>query len=219
MVGITPQGKVVIKWSPGFAYAIGLLATDGNLSKDGRHISLTSKDKSQIDLFRRCLGIKNSIGRKSRSKGDEKKYFYVQFGDVLFYQFLLSIGLSPRKSKTIFRLTIPEMYFYDFLRGHLDGDGTFYSYWDKRWRSSFMFYTVFISASLLHLNWIREEIKKRLNIVGHITHDDRKSTYHLKYAKRDSLLLLPMLYKNGNICLRRKRLKISKALTILGKSL
>ncbi|MBI4994022.1 hypothetical protein HZC21_00030 [Candidatus Peregrinibacteria bacterium] len=30
------------KWTPALAYAIGLLATDGNLSKDGRHITMTS---------------------------------------------------------------------------------------------------------------------------------------------------------------------------------
>lgn len=39
-----PKGKPV-KWSPKIAYAVGLITTDGSLSKDGRHIDLTSKDR------------------------------------------------------------------------------------------------------------------------------------------------------------------------------
>ena len=46
--GAKPQGKVLIKWSPHFAYAVGLLTADGCLSKDGRHLDLTSKDRIQI---------------------------------------------------------------------------------------------------------------------------------------------------------------------------
>jgi len=33
-------------WSADFAYAVGLLTTDGSLSIDGRHINLTSKRKA-----------------------------------------------------------------------------------------------------------------------------------------------------------------------------
>lgn len=46
-----PQNKVKIKWSPEFAYAIGLLVTDGNLSPDGRHLNFTSKDRELAETF------------------------------------------------------------------------------------------------------------------------------------------------------------------------
>jgi len=59
-----PLGKVKIKWSSEFAYALGLLATDGNLSPDGRHFDFTSKDKEQLRNFMKCLGIKVKIGYK-----------------------------------------------------------------------------------------------------------------------------------------------------------
>ena len=142
---MTFQEKTKLNWTPGFAYAIGLLATDGCLSKDGRHIDFTSKDKSQLETFLRCLGIKNKIGHKKSGAG--KKCTRVQFGDVVFYRFLLGIGLMLAKSKTMSDLDIPIKYFFDFLSGYFDGDGTFYSYFDPRWKSSYMFYTVFISAS------------------------------------------------------------------------
>jgi len=159
-----PRSKVNIQWSPRFAYAIGLLTADGNLSSDGRHINFTSKDKQLVQLFRNCLRIKNRIGKKARGYSREKKYFVVQFGDVKFYKFLINIGLSPNKSKTLGILKIPNRYFFDFLRGYFDGDGTFYFYWDKRWQSSFMFYTEFISASRENINWLRDTLLKKLKI-------------------------------------------------------
>lgn len=212
--GIRPQGKVKIKWSPKFAYALGLLATDGNLSKDGRHLDFTSNDIEQLDNFIECLGIKIKISYKI-SGFTHKKSPHIQFGDVIFYKFLVALGFTPAKSKTIGIIKIPGKYFFDFLRGSLDGDGTFYSYWDPRWKSSFMFYTEFISASKKHIDWLREEIFKRLKINGHITKTKKDSVYQLKYAKGESLRLLPRIYyDNKAICLSRKKDKIRKALQI-----
>ncbi len=216
-----PLRKVRIAWSPEFAYAIGLLATDGNLSPDGRHINLTSKDKDQIQNFLRCLKIPDyHIGMKNRESEQEKKYFVVQIGDICFYSFLVKIGITPHKSKTLRGVAIPDQYFFDFLRGSFDGDGTFYSYWDSRWKSSFMFYTEFISASRYHINWIRRRLNSQLDISGHITADKNGPTQQLKYAKTESLKLLPKLYYNPSVvCLSRKRRKIEEALAIEGKYL
>src|SRR3989344_1486204 len=194
-----PQRKVKIRWSPEFAYAIGLLTTDGNLSKDGRHLDFTSKDREQLINFMKCLCIRNKIGFKS-SGFRNKKYTRIQFGDVLFYNFLLSIGLMPKKSKRIGILKIPTSYFFDFLRGHLDGDGTFYSYWDPRWRSSFMFYTVFISASKAHIMWLQKKIQGLIGLQGHITGKGKERTiYQLKYAKTESLVLLKKIYYSRSV--------------------
>ena len=152
-----------------------------------------------------------------RKGGGEKRYFQLQFGDVYFYRFLLKLGLTPNKSKTLSEIYIPKQYFFDFLRGHFDGDGTFYSYWDPRWKSSFMFYTVFTSASRSHILWLRRKIREQLSINGHITKDKNKTLYQLKYAKWESLKLLEKLYVHSRVYLPRKYLKITKALAIIGK--
>ncbi len=211
-----PKNKVKIKWSPEFAYAIGLLTTDGNLSSDERHFDMTSKDKEQLENFMRCLNIRNKIGIKTSGLG--KKSFRIQFGDVNFYKFLLNIGLMPNKSKKIGAMDITDRYFFDFLRGHFDGDGTFYSYMDPRWKSSFMFYTEFISASKNHIDWLRVKLFSRLKMRGHISKAKKNSAYQLKYAKAESLKLMPKMYYDKQVvCLSRKRLKIRKALRIIGK--
>lgn len=214
-----PHGTVKLEWSPELAYAIGLITTDGCLYSDGRHINLTSNDEEQLLNFKKCLGVKTKIGFKS-SGYSAKRGMQVQFGDVNFYNFLLDIGLMPRKTKIIGIVKIPDEYFFDFLRGHLDGDGTFYSYWDPRWRSSFMFYTVFLSASRIHIEWIRATIFEKLGIKGHMTITGKTPMCTIKYAKAESLQLLPKIYYNPEVvCLSRKREKIEKAIAVEGHCL
>jgi hypothetical protein len=214
-----PLGKVKIKWSANFAYAIGLIATDGNLSPNRRTVSLTSKDREQIENGMKCLGVKAHIGH-TISGHNGNRSDRVQIGDVLFYQFLESIGITRNKSKTIGAVQIPQKYFFDFLRGCFDGDGTFYSYHDPRWPTSYMFYTEFISASRKHIDWLQGTLMKLVGIRGHITGGVRTGVYQLKYAKTESLKLLPKMYYNPRvIALTRKRKKIAKALKVIGKKL
>lgn len=211
-----PLGKVKLEWSPEFAYAIGLLVTDGSLSKDGRHVVLVSKDDEILDNFKKCLNISNKKSGHSSGYGKENSCFKVQLGDRIFYDFLLSIGLMPNKTKIIKEVNIPKKYFADFLRGHFDGDGTFYSYRDKRWKSSFMYYASFVSASKVHIDWLREEIENNLGVKGHITKSQASSVYQLKYAKAESQKVIKyMYYAEGIMCLSRKRLKIEKVLSTM----
>lgn len=207
-----------MEWTPDIAYITGLIVTDGSLSVDKRHIDFTSKDLQLIETFARILQLKNKIGIKTSSYSKGRKYFRIQFGNVEFYKFLLSLGLTPRKTKTIGILKIPDKYMRDFLRGHLDGDGFTISYWDKRWKSSFMLYTGFISASKKHLVWIKECISKLYKIEGSLRFNGR-STYQLMYAKKSSILLLEKIYYNQDLpCLERKRSKIWKSLGIIRDS-
>lgn len=216
--GPQPKGKVSIRWSSGFAYAVGLVASDGCLSSNGRTIILVSRDKDQILNFLRALRIEAHIGRSSTQYGT---YSYrVQIGDILFYRFLLSIGLTPAKSRTLGALDIPRKYFFDFLRGVFDGDGSTYSYYDKRWKSSFVFYLCFSSASASFLAWIRSIVQKELRAAGHMTRAKGHATLQLKYGKREGTLILHSMYASRKaICLKRKRLKIEQMLRIVGERL
>lgn len=212
--GPKPMERIETAWSPRFAYAIGLLATDGCLSPPGNLISFTSKDREQVENLSRALRLNLSVGTKSSGgSGRMKRYFRVQFRNALFYKFLVSIGLTPAKSKTLGRIHIPHRYFFDFLRGVFDGDGSAYSYWDKRWRSSFMFYLSFASASESFIDWIREEIRDRLSVGGHITCAKGSSCLQLKYSKNAAAKILREMYRNPRaLSLSRKRLKVARML-------
>ncbi|MFZ5390819.1 MAG: LAGLIDADG family homing endonuclease, partial [Patescibacteria group bacterium] len=89
-----PLKKINTSWSTDFAYIIGLIATDGSLSKDGRHIIFTSKDKQLIGYFKKILLINNKIGLKNSGSNKNKIYYYTQIGDINFYNFLEKIGIK-----------------------------------------------------------------------------------------------------------------------------
>lgn len=211
-----PKGKIHIAWSPQFAYAIGLIVSDGNLSPDKRHINFTSKDRELVDHFKKALNIKNKIGIKARGGEKTKKYFVVQFGDVLFCRFLENIGLMCNKSKNLKSVTLPDEFFNHFIRGLFDGDGSFYSYRDPRWKSSLMFYTSFASASPIFIRWLQSKITALYGITGHIT-KAKGSVEQLKFAKRESKIIINNMYQNTvNLYLKRKHLKIFSTLSIVG---
>ncbi|MBI4088316.1 hypothetical protein HY418_02970 [Candidatus Kaiserbacteria bacterium] len=217
--GFNPKRRISESWSPRFAYAIGLLATDGCLSPPGHLIDLTSKEREQLENFRGCVGINFAITKKY-SGGRE--YLRIQFKNALFYDFLVSIGLTPAKSKTLGPIAIPDAYFFHFLRGVFDGDGSTYSYWDPRWKSSFMYYLSFTSASSAFIRWLRETISRRLSVHGHVTQAKRKAVcYQLRYAKADALKIFRRMYKVApkGMYLSRKRLKIQRMLAIVGEQL
>ncbi len=217
--GPKPKGKVLIEWSADFAYGIGLIVSDGCLSKDGRHITFVSKDKEQINNFLKAFKIKIFIGLTFSGYNGMSAY-RVQFSDIPFYMFLLSLGITPAKSKTIGKILIPKQYLFDFVRGVFDGDGTVYSYWDKRWKSSFMFYTSFISASDIFIQWLRTVIEESTGSMGHVKKDGKGSTFQLTYAKKDSVKIINKMYqKKKQISLSRKRLKIKRILGIVGRSI
>ncbi|MCL5666412.1 MAG: hypothetical protein M1383_01420 [Patescibacteria group bacterium] len=210
-----PANKIKTQWSSNLAYVVGLIATDGCLYNDGRHMAFVSKDLELVKIFKNCLGIKNKISIKHSGYDQNKAAYWVQFGDIKFYSFLLSIGLTPAKSKTIAGLKIPNKYFFDFLRGSFDGDGTFYSYWDKRWASSFMFYLEFISASLKHLQWVQKRLFFILKVKGHFNTSFGAKVYQLKYAKSEAQKIIAKMYANEkNPMLERKYRKVYTALAI-----
>ncbi|MFH1694205.1 MAG: LAGLIDADG family homing endonuclease [Patescibacteria group bacterium] len=212
--GRKPLGKTSTRWTPELAYAVGLLATDGNLSKDERHMDFTSKDKSLVITFQNCLGLENKIGKKSSGYTNQKDYFHSQFGDVLFYRWLLGLGLKPNKSKTLGRLKIPDRYFFDFFRGCFDGDGSVYAYWDPRWHSSYMFYLTIASSSPAFLKYLQDSLENLVGIQGKISAGGRGSL-HLRFAKKDTQILVKKMYYADSVPkLERKFTKIEKIFRI-----
>jgi hypothetical protein len=206
------------EWTSKIAYITGLLTTDGNLSCDGRHIIMRSCDLQLLKTFKKCLNLHNRISETFNNGWGKKRTYRIQFGNVQLYRWLLKIGLTPRKTYTIGELKIPDKYFPDFLRGHLDGDGSIWTYKDyyNTYKNPKYVYrrlwTKFLSASKIHIDWIRKNISKIISIKGHISEIkpwrsyQTTSIHELKFAKKDSIKLLSWLYYSSDVpCLKRKR--------------
>ncbi len=225
-----PRAKLPFKkfdWNSELAYAIGLIVTDGNLSKDGRHIIMRSSDKSQLETFRICLGANNKISKTYDNGPTKRPCYRIQLGNVQFYHWLMSIGIEPAKTHTIGKIKIPNKYFRDFLRGHLDGDGTIITYLDRyntykgRTYANHRLFVKFISASKKHLAWLHKKIKAIAKVNGALIcnmprRENRVPMYEIKFAKKESLKLLQWLYYQPNLpCLKRKRQLAEKLIKIM----
>ena len=155
-------------WSSELAYAVGLIATDGSPSRDGRHMSVSSKDEDLLESLRFCLRLTNSITPVSNGRG--RIYRRLQWSNRVFYDWLVSIGLTPAKTLTLGPVAVPEEYFPDFFRGCIDGDGSILVYTDryhapKNDRYVYQrLYVSLVSASRPFLDWVRTEVRQLLGV-------------------------------------------------------
>jgi hypothetical protein len=216
-------GCIDINWSPDIAYAVGLMATDGNLSRRKGQMSLVSKDLEQIETLRRCLRLEAPISQVRSSTGFLHK---VQWYNRAFYDWLLSVGLTPAKSRTMGPLAVPDELFADFFRGCIDGDGCVLVYTDKYHAVKCQryvyerLYISLVSASRRFLEWIRASIRRATGATGAVHNSGGRGqgpVWALRYAKAESIRLLGwMYYAQGVPCLSRKRDKALRFLTPLG---
>lgn len=210
-MGAPPKQIIAIEWSANFAYAIGLITSDGSLSRGSFRVNFGSKEMEMMKNFQMALGLSNAISKHARGGEIEKRFFYTSFKSKAFYTYLLNVGLMPAKSKIMQSVAIPDEFFPDFLRGLFDGDGTFYTSWDKRWPSSFVFKTSFASASPTFIYWLKDRLTKLYGLKGYI--HKGAGVLNLEYTKRDSKKLFEVMYYSANILfLHRKYDKMKTAI-------
>lgn len=204
------KARRVYEWSDEIAYTVGLMASDGCLSNDGRHLILVSTDIDQLENFVAAIGRSLPISKHESGKDrySRKQGYRVQFSDVGYYDFLLSVGLTPNKSKTIPALDVPSQYYGHFLRGLFDGDGTTYAYNDPRWPTSYLYYVGFSSASVMFLEYLVKKNKELFGVKGSSMRvSPRVAT--LVYGKSDSYKIYRGMYANASsLYLGRKRDKL-----------
>jgi hypothetical protein len=201
-------------WTAELAWAVGLIATDGNLSSSGRHLAIPSVDRDLLESLRTCLGLRNRI---SVCANNHRIIYRLQWGDRVFYDWLLSIGLTPAKSLTLCPLKIPDEYFVDFFRGCIDGDGSVLVYTDRYHtpkKESYVYerlYVSLVSASQPFMEWVQQSVLRLLGIGGSLSvrrsnGDHHHPLWRLRYAKADSIRVLRWMYYSPLIpALTRKR--------------
>ncbi len=188
--------KKTYNWTADIAYLAGLIASDGCMVNNRRHINLTSKDKELIDVTQKILGMNVKVSIKKSMYGGSA--YHLQFSNVALYDFFIEAGIMPAKSKILSAVNVPDDYYAHFLRGYFDGDGCIYSFWDKRWRSSFMYYTEYTSASPSFLHWLRAQNQQLAHTTPGRIRNGRGADA-LSYAKLDSRLLFDFMYPSPEV--------------------
>ena len=183
------------------AYWLGWLFSDGYLLSDLKTVgmNLSIKDESVLEDFKRCLKSGGNILRfpppkkKSKIKGQ-----FVKGGIISSFRFtndkiaknLMKFGLKPMKSLTLEWPHIEHKFYYDFIRGYLEGDGCICI--DKNNRYSV---TILSSEGFLKRmqDFIMKDILFKMNIycVGKI--------FAIRTGnKKNILTFLDKVYKNSD---------------------
>ena len=200
--------RYIYDWNANLAYFSGLMASDGCLFSDERHLNITSKDFEIIQY------VKNITGATAKTTIKLGRYnnalaYNLTFGNVSLYDFLLSSGITPVKSKTIKAVSVPDEFYPDFLRGLFDGDGTTYGYIDPVWKNCHRYYIAFFSASQDFLLWL-QKTNKRLGLSSKGGVSKSARVFRLLYGKADSRTLFSAMYYSNHIPkLNRKYIKLN----------
>ena len=194
------------EWTPRLAYAVGLLATDG-CQTDGRHLAFPSADRELVEILLLCLGKTNKIAAARTRTGGV--VYRTQIGDVALCRWLLTIGITPRKSLTLGPLAVPDELVLECARGLMDGDGGITNFVHAATKKMYPDYRYerivlgFNSASRAHLEWLRVKLQPYAGGPGWLGITPPKNGRHefvtLRYGKRDGLRLLPWLYRDPTV--------------------
>lgn len=188
-------------------YVVGLMATDGCLITGRRQLNFKSEDEQLVRTFLQCLG-KSAGYRPVRTRTGNTVYV-AQFSDARFYEWLMGVGLMPRKSLVLGAIDVPDQFALPLVRGLLDGDGSIYTLVHRPTPSTYPNYeyerlwVFFTSASRRHLDWLQVLLRRLLGISPYLEvrpeRDGHHAFYRLKLGKRDSIALLRAVYPNGDV--------------------
>lgn len=103
------------KWSNEMAWVLGLIVTDGCLSKSQYTIRIAQKD---TEILKKVAKVMNSDFVLDKNKTPS-----LLLNSKIMYKQLEEIGITSNKSTTIKMPDIPVQYLPHFIRGVIDGDG------------------------------------------------------------------------------------------------
>lgn len=192
------------------AYWLGFLYADGSIRSGNRNeisLDLKEEDLEIIKAFHSFCNNKNKI-RKHIIRRDDKEFIsYVSsFSNKKVKENLIKLGCFPKKSLILKCPTeeqVPDIFFYDFVRGYFDGDG--YARYDIENHK----YDIVIIGTESFLNGI----VKRLNLadIAKVSATDSKIYALTIYGKNNVYNFLKNMYDNNKIALKRKKQIFLKA--------
>lgn len=164
------------------SYLLGLLATDGNVNKNGKGVEFCSSD---IDL---CLIVKNLIGMGAIYSYKHRAFLWSVSSTELNRR-LIDLSITPNKS---FTLEYPKckLSHPDFFRGIIDGDGCIFL--DKKYIGLKLY-----SASEKFINEVREMVIKKIGVTMNIN-KNKKDVYSIGNSGKKAIKIMDWMYANSN---------------------
>ena len=187
------------------AYLLGLLVSDGSVDNTGLGFQFTSKDIELISDFKEILQSEHKICEVN-SYDDRTKKTYMRYTIHICSKDIVDdlriLGVENNKSFDCPMPNIDDKYFWSFLRGLFDGDGSVTDYGDGRVRIKFIF-----SSPIMNYikNKLTEEGLSDNKVQSISTDENGFEVQSIKYNSfKDVKFLNDKMYENSEYKLHRK---------------
>ena len=181
------------RWSHEMAYVLGLIATDGCISRSGT-VSLCINDKDLLEKVKDVMGSAHTI----KYYGHQERLYSFSFSRQKLCADLSRLGIFPNKSLNIRFPDVPDAFLIDFVRGVFDGDGSVF--FEKR-SQKLPLRASFISSSKGFIEILEAKLQAlgmpKRTLYQHKTKN--AISYMIRYAHADSIKLFKLLYNENTL--------------------
>lgn len=206
-VGPLVEGRVNISrsWNEEYSvqdfetcyYFLGLVLSDGCLRDKWNVVHFGNKYRDR-PVFEELVKRFKSVASLRPTLHPYSFTCDVDFSSWLMKKFLVEHGVTTNKSLREAYRQIPDEYYFDFLRGYFDGDGT---------------------ASVVEIRFhggeglvgqIRSDVKRLLGVDGKIhlmpkRYPTAQQIFYLEYGVDEALQIFIQMYRKASIGMARKR--------------
>jgi hypothetical protein len=186
-------------------YFIGLFVADGHRDKKYGGIHISSIDKQMIDDIVKLTNYKKKMYERIDPKRPNIEYSISYFGPISKAIAKMGYPKGAKTGKEFIPKFINENIFNAFLRGFIDGDGTFHVEKDYGYLLCSM-----VNASKKLLEDIFFYLKLKRIVKSGSLYKKKNNLYILKFGHEDSVVIGDYIYKNATIKLNRKYEKYLK---------
>lgn len=195
-------------WNRNVAYILGFIYADGNIveTKRGNHyIAIYTADRALLAQIRSIMQSEHKISMRNERSGN---VYRIQVGSKEWFKDLLTLGITPNKSKRMILPIIPMKFIGDFIRGYFDGDGNVWCGFVHKNRITSLktLQVAFTSCSIMYLQALHKALKE-LGIIGGSLYIPREENFaRLAFSARDALKLYNIMYNTPHeLYLKRKK--------------
>lgn len=205
--------KFFDSWSKEMAYVLGWVWSDGNIDRSHRsiRIEIQAGDSYILKEIKKAMSSDVPIKIRDNAAG-------LSIHSRIIAKSLIKLGCKAGDSLHNEFPNVPKRYFFDFLRGYLDGDGSVCIARSKKSRQKNVLRISFLGCKQF-IKDLQKHLKNILNIEAcKISHSyDKSELCRCTYNSKDARLICSKMYENCNsLFLKRKRNKFLEHIKLLG---